>query len=280
MAQITNTASATYGYGRASTDSVISNTTSTVINEDYAVSATKYSLVSEFRNGENIGYQIEVVNEGLETLANVTITDDLGGTGTPLEFVSGSSYLNIDGLNSQITPTSTNPLTFVISTLLAGETATITYIARVSSSLESSVASITNTASVSANEGTPSGTIIVANPDPTATITREDYAELVITKAVSVTEINVGEEFNFTLALENNGNLPANGIVVTDTLPEGFVVSSITLTQGGTTSTISTDDYTIDPTTNTLTLPSSTSSMQIIVQPAEIATITINGSIN
>ena len=278
--QITNTASATYGYGRTSADSTISNTTSTILNEDYSISANKVALVQNFRNGENITYQIDVVNDGMESLANVTIKDDLGGSNTPLEFVNGSSYVNIEGENNPITPTSTNPLTFVITELLASETATITYVARVSSSLDTSIESISNTASISANKGSSSSEIIYAENNPTATITRESYADLSISKSVSVDAINIGEEFSFILHLENDGNLDANGIVITDTLPEDFNVSGITITENGSTTTIPSSDYEIDPTTNTLTLPTTSSTMSLSVPPSGFVTITISGMIN
>ncbi len=277
MAQITNTASATYGYGRASTDSVISNTTSTTLNEDYSISASNVSLVQNFRNGENITYQIIVTCAGLEAITNVIVSDDLGGTSEPLSFANGSASLNIDGNNTLIVPTSTNPLTFEIATLTAGQTATITYVARVSSSLESTISSITNTATITAQGGSET---ISPEQNPSATITREEYADLTITKSVSVSEINIGEEFSFILQLENNGNLPATSVVITDTLPENFTVSSITLTQGGVTSTIPSSDYEIEPTSNTLTLPISSGTTEITVSPSEIVSININGMIN
>ena len=82
--QINNVASAIYGYGRDSSGSAVSNIATTNLIEDYAISGVKTPLKTEFRPGENVTYQIYVRNDGTLPLYNVTISDDLGGVGTPL----------------------------------------------------------------------------------------------------------------------------------------------------------------------------------------------------
>ena len=283
--QINNVASATYGYGRDSQGSAVSNIATTNLIEDYAIFGSKTVLKEEFRPGENITYQIYVRNDGTLPLYNVTVSDDLGGAGNPLSFISGSASLNVEGTNFPIIPTSVNPLTFVLPNALeAGEEATITFIMRVSAGLDASVETITNTASISANEGSATGDVISVNPSPTATITLEDYASLTINKAVSADEISPGETFSYTISLENSGNLDANGVVVTDVLPEGFVISSITAQTDGVTTTYETDEYSVDAATNTLTLPVGTGP-EIIVPAATstetgLTVITVTGTIN
>lgn len=283
--QINNVASATYGYGRDSSGSAVSNIATTNLIEDYAISGVKTPLKTEFRPGENVTYQIYVRNDGTLPLYNVTISDDLGGVGTPLSFVSGTASLNVDGTNTPIIPTSVNPLSFVIpSPFAAGSQATVTFVVRVSAALDSSVESITNTASVTANEGSPTGTIISINPPLTSTITLEDFASLVINKSVSTDEISPGETFSYTIALENSGNLDANGVVVTDVLPVGFDISNITVTTNGTSITYSPGEYSVDVATNTLTLPVG-SGPEITVPAATntetgLTVITVTGSIN
>ena len=283
--QINNVASATYGYGRDSSGSAVSNIATTNLIEDYAISGVKTPLKTEFRPGENVTYQIYVRNDGTLPLYNVTISDDLGGVGTPLSFVSGTASLNVDGTNTPIIPTSVNPLSFVIpSPFESGSQATVTFVVRVSAALDSSVESITNTASVTANEGSPTGTIISINPPLTSTITLEDFASLVINKSVSTDEISPGETFSYTIALENSGNLDANGVVVTDVLPVGFDISNITVTTNGTSITYSLGEYSVDVATNTLTLPVG-SGPEITVPAATntetgLTVITVTGSIN
>lgn len=282
---INNSASATYGYGREGQGSVVSNVASTSLIEDFAISGTKTALKTDFRPGENITYQIYIRNDGTEPLYNVTVSDDLGGVNNPLSYIVGSASLNLNGLNSAITPTDLRPLEFVLPGVLsAGSQATITYIARVSSILPTTTDSIVNSSSITANEGSATGALISVDPVPTATITLEDFALLSITKDVSETEIVPGQSFSYTITLENSGNLDADGVVVTDVLPEGFDISSITLLSEGVTTVLDPTDYSVDSATNTLTIPNG-SALSISV-PAADATgsgsvvITITGSIN
>ena len=280
---INNTASVTYGYGKSDTGVALSNTTSTSLIEEYSITATKISNNQEFRNGENITYQITVSNDGSSSLYNVTIVDNLGGETAPLAFVDGSATLNLGEGPSAVEPTLTSPLTFVLpSPLVSGASATITYIAKVGLSIAETVKEIINEATVSANSGTPAGETIEVSPNPSCTITRASYADLKITKDVSDTQIITGQQFSYFLTLLNSGNLEANGVIVTDTLPEGFAISSITVEVNGEITELTSDDYTIEPTTNTLTIP--TGGTTIVVPPADEsesgkAVITITGSI-
>ncbi|MBQ7917735.1 MAG: DUF11 domain-containing protein [Clostridia bacterium] len=281
---INNTASITYGYGRSGTDSAVSNTATTNLIEDFAISAYKLSNNEFFRVGENITYQVHISNDGTLDLYNVTMSDNLGGTGNPLSFVEGSATLSIGGVTSSITPTTLNPLVFTIpSVLVAGENAIITYVARVSSSLPQEVETITNEVIVSANEGSVTGPQILVSPNPTDTISRAEYAEVQLTKNVSASEVSVGDTFSYTLTLSNSGNLEATGVIVTDTLPDGFVIDSITSVTNGVQRVFQPTEYSVDATTNTLTL--TTGAAETISVPAAVngnngvTVITITGSI-
>lgn len=282
---INNFASATYGYGRDGQDSAVSNVATTSLIEDFAISGSKTALKTEYRPGENIAYQVYIVNNGTQPLYNVSVTDDRGGSNTPLSFISGSAFLNLNGTNSQIIPTTSNPLTFTLTTPLdSGDQATITYMMRVNAGLSEDINSITNTAQITANEGVSTGDEIFVDPAPSATITLEDYAYLTILKDVSESEIVPGQTFSYTITLENSGNLEANGVVVTDTLPNGFTISSITSQTNGVTQTFTPSDYTVDIVTNTLTLPSG-SPLSLSVPAANsgvagVTIITITGSIS
>lgn len=283
--QINNSATAVYGYGRDSRDSVSSNIATTNLITEYAISGTKNSLNTAFRAGENITYYITISNDGTSPLYNVTVTDNLGGAPTPLTFVDSSAVLNINGANSQIIPTSVNPLTFVLPIPLnAGDLATITYIARVGSAISETLTEITNIATIQANEGSVTGNLITVSPSPTLTLPLEDYADVSMSKAVSTNEISVGEIFSYTITLTNSGNLDATGVIITDVLPENFVISSITSLTNGVLTTFSSSDYVVDSATNTLTLPDTSSSLSIIVPASTTAgdgttVITITGSI-
>lgn len=285
MAIINNSASATYGYGRDSQDTAVSNIATANLLEQFSLSGTKNVQNSSFRPGEIISYYISATNNGTDSLYNLTFTDDLGGTGTPLSYITGSAYLNFNGAISPIVPTSVNPLTFVIPNEFgAGDRATVDFLVRVNSGISSDVNEITNTSSITANEGSATGPVLTLNPSPTVTLLREEYASVTITKSVSDTNLTEGEPFSYTLELENSGNLPATGVIITDVLPEGFDISSITATTNGITTTFTSADYTIDTATNTLTLP--TNPAVEITVPAStggavgLTTIVINGQIN
>ncbi len=285
MAIINNTASATYNYGRSEVGSAVSNTATTNLLEEFSITGSKLSNNQTFRNGENITYQVSVTNDGIDSLYNVTISDDLGGIDNPLTFLEGSLTYSVNGITSVITPTSVRPLEVVLPTpLAAGETATIVYVARVSSGLAEDVETIVNTATITANEGSETGAVISVTPSPSNTIIRADFAELSLTKSVSSMQISSGEEFSYTITLSNSGNLDATGVIITDDLPNGFVISSIVVETNGSTTTFTEDDYTVDPTTNTLTLP--TGGTLSIMVPAAFggvagtSLITITGSIN
>ena len=282
---INNTASATYIYGRNETASAVSNTAITNLIDEYAISGSKLSNNSSFINGENITYQITVSNDGTSSLYTVTISDDLGGSTNPLSYLESSATLNYNGISSFITPTSTSPLTFVLpSPLAAGETAIITYVAKVNSSLLNTIETIVNTATITAKEGSTTGTDISVTPSPTFTLSRGDFANVTMAKNVSSSQIVTGQEFSYSCTLSNSGNLDATGVVVTDILPTGFTISSVTSQTGGVTTTFSASDYTVESSSNTLTLPTG-GSLSITVPAASGGTngttiVTITGSIS
>lgn len=283
--QINNSASATYGYGREGSDSATSNVATANLLEQFAIVASKNIQNQSFRPGEILSYYITATNTGTDSLFNLTITDDLGGSESLLSFVDGSAYLNFNGVVLPIIPTSINPLTFVVSnTFVPGDNVTIDFLVRVNSAITSDITSITNTSEITANEGSSTGTLYTLSPNPSVTVNLEEYANVSITKSVSTQNITEGIPFSYTLELENSGNLPATGVIITDVLPEGFAISSITSTTSGTTTTYSSTDYSVDATTNTLTLPTNPD-VEITVPAYSdggvgLTTIVITGQIN
>ena len=253
---INNSASATYGYGRDRSDSATSNIATANLLEQFAIVGSKNIQNPSFRPGEILSYYITATNTGTDSLFNLTFTDDLGGSGSPLSFVDGSAYLNFNGMVTPIIPTSIAPLTFVIpNTFVPGDMATVDFLVRVNSAITGDIDSITNTVAITANEGSSTGPLYTLDPSPSVTVNLEEYANVTITKSVSTQNITEGVPFSYTLELENSGNLPATGVIITDVLPDGFVINSITSTTNGITTTSGAGDYSVDATTNTLTLP-------------------------
>lgn len=282
--QITNYASVKYNYGDRGSDNSVSNIAVTTLLDAYALVGEKKSTSTSFRPNENITYLVKVTNTGTNPLYAVTIVDDLGGT-TPasMNYVEGSGMLYSGGNLTTIAPTSTYPLTFTLPNALASnETVLIIYVAKVINEVTGSLTEITNTAVITGREGSTTGTVVNAESSPSVTLPIESYASVELLKEVSTDKIVSGETFSYTITVTNSGNLEAQNVIVTDTLPTGFTVGSITSTSGDTTTTFTNADYTVDA-SNTLTLPTS-SSVSISVPPATSAgdgktIITITGSI-
>lgn len=282
--QITNTASSTYSFGSGRVSSATSNIASTTLLAQFQIEATKTAQVSTYRAGDNVPYILELKNTGTSTVYNVSISDNLGGGGE-LDYVTGSAYIINNGVLTQVTPTSTSPLEITVIDEMPSESDIIVlYTARVDPNLASTIDDITNTVTLTAFE-TAGGTEISDLPTPTATITRESYALVQMTKVVSSSEIRVGVPFSFYITLENSGNIDATDIVITDILPANFTINSITSNTGGVITNFTSSDYTLDASTNTLTMPSSSSSLTITVPSASSSSgnqtiVTITGQIS
>lgn len=277
MAQINNTAEASYGFGRSGLGDTTSNVATTNLIQEHSIEIEKTSLNSSFRPGENITYLLTITNNGSEALTNVQISDNLGGGSYPLAYVDASARLIVDGEITLIVPTDTQPLEFTIAGPIAsGDQVILIYIARVNPTLSMEINSITNTVTASADRCSEPATTCY-------TISLAEFAELSINKEVSDDEINVGQQFSYILTLSNTGNIEANNVVITDVLPENFEITSITSQTGGVTTNYNSGDYDLDPSDNKLTLPNG-SGTPIVVPAASGGTpgttvITITGSI-
>lgn len=284
MAIINNQANVTFSYtGARAPESRNSNVSNTTLIEEYSLVVTKQSLQQGFTPGENITFNINVVNDGANPLTNFTISDNLGlvaGSSIPLNYVLNSARLISDDTITTINPTSVSPLEFNVPlTLEVGEAFNIVYVAQVVENLAQDVLNIVNTATLTATD------INGANPiteTASNTLLRTNDADLVITKQANKSVINSNDTLDYILSISNRGVLDATDVVVTDILPEGFTVNSISISQNGTTYNYNASEYTIDSSTNTLTLPNA-SGRPIVIEGYEegidnSAIITISGT--
>ena len=281
---ISNTATATYSYTSGGEQNISSNTISTNLILDYAISGNIISNNSTFRPGENLTFQVIVKNDGTEPLYNVTITDALTRATEIFSYLPDSATVNMGNAVTPISPTNLDPLKFVLPGVLnADEISTLTFVVSVNDTIPSGVSSLTSTVTISANEGSSTGDLISVSPNPSITIYLADYANLTMTKEVSSMSISEGEPFYYTLNLENSGNIEATGVVITDVLPTGFSITSITSMSEGVQKTYLADEYSVDSSTNTLTLPVGSTSISVPAATGGVygnVTITINGVIN
>lgn len=283
---LNNQASIRYSYD-SGTGSANSNTVTTNLLDQYTIAATKTPLLPTFRPGESLTYVLRVVNNGSGDLYNVTVADDLGGGGAnaPLVYQEGSLRAYLDSDPVTVVPTAqAGTLSVTIpGPLAAGQVALVVYSARVRPDAPFGLASITNTAGVTANGGSATGAVVTVTPSPTATALRASYAEVAIYKEADKQNVTAGEPLTYTFTMTNTGNQAAGAVTLTDTLPAGFAVTQVTVDSGAGTVVLPSTGYTVDTTTNTITIPSATGTpIQVAAATAAapgVTTVTVTGTV-
>lgn len=276
-----NRAQITYNFGDMQGEAT-SNTTNTTLLDQYTMTVTKDAVNTTVRPGGDAVYVVRVDNNGSGTLYNVTVTDDLGTPGAtdPLTYVAGTArfYINGTEVMGTVTINATNVAFSIQTPLQPGDNLIIFYAAQLN---EAETDPVTNTVTATANTGSCTGDVITATD--CETINPECFASVTIFKAADQDTVVSGDTLTYTLTLMNTGNEAATDINFVDALPEEFTVTSVFVTQNGTTTPISADDYTITP-PNTLTIPAAGSSLEITVPAADgdgpgVTIITVTGTI-
>ncbi len=229
-----------------------------------ALTAAKEALTGTYQQGDTVTYVISIVNSAATPYTELVITDNLGAytAGTaivrPLDYVDGSLAYYSDGT---LTPASADADgdTLVISgiNVPANGNAVVIYQARVNQFAPLAAdAEITNTAVIT-------GAGLAAPITVTDTITAASAPQLSITKALSPETVVDNSEVTYTLTLQNMGNAPASGIVVSDVFDP--ILTDITVTYNGIPWTEPTN-YTYNETTGVFR----TSAGQITLPAAQI----------
>jgi len=272
---LNNSVTLTYNSGD-NTASAASNVVSTSLLDSYGISAQKVSANDSFRPGENLTYLVTVTNTGTQPVFAVEITDNLAAG--LLTYVNNSAFMVNDEGATPVEPTEITPLTIPVAEVLqSGESVTVLYVAQVSASVEDAVEEITNTALATARQS-EAGAVVEAEP-VSVTIPREDFAQIDIVKAVDKAVISSGDTLTYTFTIENSGNIPATNVVITDTLPVGFEITSIESETEGVTTVYIATDYTVDA-NNTLTLPVGNKTITVPARNESgngVTTVTITG---
>lgn len=267
MSTITNQAFVSFSYNDSTeTKTNASNIVTQSTRSKYSFSVEKVSTTECFRAGENISYMITVTNTGCECLHNFIVSDNMSGSGY-LSYVEGSSRIFINGSMHMITPTNLSPLTFDISDSLSkGTSFILQYNALVDEDISTEVDEITNEVTVTAYPCcADSGNDYFVTETASATVTKCEYAEVLITKAVSNDYLCCGDDVDYFITLTNIGTVDATNVVVTDQLPATFNVSEIHMENNGNHYMFEKTEYDISD-TNFLTLPNATGT--VILVPA------------
>lgn len=181
------------------------------------IAVVKQASPDPVRVGDDLTYTLTIVNCMPGPATGVTLTDTLPAGVT---FISASSTQGTcprpGGAEDRVTCD--------IGTVAEEDRATVTIVVR-----PSEAGPLTNTASVGANE---------PDPDPgdnTDTVTTRalTLADLSVTKTAMPSSVNVVPgTLEFRLAVRNDGPQLANGVTVTDTLPAGSILLSVTPSRG------------------------------------------------
>ncbi|MEA2237248.1 MAG: hypothetical protein QOC81_1972 [Thermoanaerobaculia bacterium] len=184
-------------------------------NGGLALASADVSLVKTlitagpFSAGQSISYTLVVANAGPSTATNIQVTD----TPTNLTITS-------------VTGSGCAALPCTIASLAMGANTTINVTATITAA-----GAFDNSATATPAEFDPNTT---NNTDSTGNggTTGVASADMRITKTASIPAASVGQTFDYTLAVVNNGPSTATGVVVADTIPSGFNLISATSTQG------------------------------------------------
>jgi large repetitive protein len=282
-----NTATITTSTANASTHTTA--TTHTTINSSAAqanLSISKTASPSPATVGQDLTYTITVTNAaGAANAAGVTVTDVLP---SGVNVVSVSDNLGNTLTSNGTTIINTNgTITDTLGNVAAGAADTLTVVVT-----PSQTGTLTNTAQVAtttANSSQNTSATIQTTVNPN----NGNQANLSITKTASPSPVTVGQDLTYTITVTNAaGAANAAGVTVTDVLPSGVNVVSVsdnlgnTLTSNGT--TIVNANGTITDTlgnvaagvVDTLTIVVTPRQTGTLTNTAQVSTTTANSSQN
>lgn len=248
---INNQANISYQYNQTNAN-VSSNIVETTVLDLYGITATKIALQNTYRLNENITYITRIENNGSDDLYNLILQDDLAQNHlTPIE-----TSVTLIKNNETIQLVPSHPFILNIpGTLSPEEVIYIIYVAKVNNNLASDITTLTNTQTITARGGGVTRPLVSVTPNPQATITKVNYADLTIIKSTDKETIMSGDNLTYTFHIENSGNITAENVILTDYLPAGFTITSITSETNNITTTYNPNEYTFDTPTRLLTLP-------------------------
>ncbi|MBQ0125535.1 MAG: hypothetical protein KBS59_04335 [Clostridiales bacterium] len=196
---------------------------------------TKTAVSANYKAGGKVTYVISIVNSGTTDIANITLTDDLGGytVGTnlvyPLTYVPLTLLYYVNGtLQTSPTPQTAAPLTVTGITVPAGSNVTLVYNAVANEYAPLEVGGfITN--EVRATAPTLTNPVFA-----TETVCANNGIDLSISKSVSPASVPENGQITYTFIIQNMGNTATaagDNVIVSDTFDPPL--SNITVTLDG-----------------------------------------------
>lgn len=184
--------------------------------------------------GQTITYTVTVTNDGPSDAAGVSLSDNIPDglritsvTGTVGSTAISSGSITIPASAQDTTAANTDDITVAIGSLVDNAIATITVIGVVLPSTRGSLSNVA-TATTSSNESDNT------DNSATATSTVNATSGLTITKTDSPDPVVAGQTVTYTIDVTNSGPSDATTVVLTDNLPDGIKITSVTGTVGST----------------------------------------------
>ncbi|MGD0030546.1 hypothetical protein SLT67_04235 [Paenibacillus illinoisensis] len=207
-----NQGTATYTYQLPSGRNLSGSSQSNIVRIPASapnISISKTVNTPDATVGDILTYTVIATNAGISAVQNLVISD----TPTGSEFVPGS--VTINGIASG----SASPVSGIaIGTLNSSSSVTVTYQTRVTS--VPSTGSVTNRASAAFTSGSFNGV------SSSVTVSTPIFQPVIqIVKSASTTNLTVGDTFNYSIQINNTGNIAAS-VTLTDPIPAGAVFST------------------------------------------------------
>lgn len=202
----------------STTDPDQSNNTSTA--SDTVTSTADVAIEKTFAPetpvaGDQVVYTITATNAGPSAAQDVVLTDPLDPATT---FVSATSDAGTCAFDD-------SAVSCDIGTLAPGATVTATVTVTLAAGADAAVQN-TATITTSTSDADATNNASSASFDPTI------IADLAVTKTASASTVTAGDEFTYTIGIENIGPSIAQNAVLTDTVPEGMTVQSVSASTG------------------------------------------------
>ncbi|MGQ0669809.1 MAG: DUF7507 domain-containing protein, partial [Actinomycetota bacterium] len=188
-----------------------SNQVTVSVSCEPGVHITKGASVGSTVPGGSFSYTVTVSNDGNATAHNVVVTDTIPGSLT---------ITSVSGPNCSVVG---QTVTCNVGDLAPGASVEITINVTAD---EGACPSVTNQATVTFDQGEGSASV-GSNRVIVDVICDEPEPDVDISKSASSVSVQPGDSFSFTITVTNNGDATAHDVVVTDTLPAGLTITSV-----------------------------------------------------
>ncbi|QNP74703.1 DUF11 domain-containing protein [Streptomyces roseirectus] len=182
-----------------------------------SLSVTKTASPNPYVPGNRVTYTITVSNAGPAPATNATIQDtipsDLSGTTWTCTAAGGSSCGAASGSGNNLNTTATVAVNGTVTYTVTGTTP------------GSDTSTLSNTVTVTPPSGVKD-TTCGASCTATATTPPNPRADLAAAKTTSTQNVSPGQTYTYTLTTTNNGPSSAQGVSMTDTLPNNVTFQS------------------------------------------------------